>query len=210
MPLHWPEPGFAGPADLAACRALLRGGSRSFFAASLLLPQRVRGPACSLYAFCRLADDAIDLEDGRMDALARLHARLDRAYAGQPLPTPVDRAFADVIARYAIPRALPEALFEGFAWDAEGRRYEDLPALQAYAVRVAGTVGAMMAVLMGVREPGPVARACDLGVAMQLSNIAARMPAPAASICRSPGCAKPASTPTSGSPARPSATRSVV
>ena len=61
---------------------------------------------------------------------------------------------------------------EGFAWDAEGRRYDDLAALRAYAVRVAGSVGAMMAVLMGVRDPARLAAAIDLGVAMQLSNIA--------------------------------------
>src|SRR3954465_6390803 len=47
--------------DLAACKALLRKGSRSFAAASLLLPKRVREPAAALYAFCRVADDAIDL-----------------------------------------------------------------------------------------------------------------------------------------------------
>jgi phytoene synthase len=63
-------------------------------------------------------------------------------------------------------------LLEGFAWDAEGRRYETLEELEAYAARVAGTVGAMMALLMGVRSPDSVSRACDLGVAMQLSNIA--------------------------------------
>jgi phytoene synthase len=84
----------------------------------------------------------------------------------------VDRALADVVARFEIPQALPEALFEGFAWDAAGRRYQDLVDLQAYAARVAGTVGAMMALLMGVRAPELVARACDLGVAMQLTNIA--------------------------------------
>jgi phytoene synthase len=68
---------------------------------------------------------------------------------------------------------LPEALLEGLAWDAEGgRRYEDLPALEAYAARVAGSVGCMMAVLMGVRDRAALARACDLGVAMQLTNIA--------------------------------------
>jgi len=63
-------------------------------------------------------------------------------------------------------------LLEGFVWDVEGRQYEDLDALQAYAARVAGTVGAMMAVLMGARGTEALARACDLGVAMQLSNIA--------------------------------------
>ncbi|HKX94980.1 MAG TPA: squalene/phytoene synthase family protein, partial [Methylibium sp.] len=43
--------------ELAACRASLRHGSRSFFAASLLLPRAVREPASALYAFCRMADD---------------------------------------------------------------------------------------------------------------------------------------------------------
>jgi phytoene synthase len=84
----------------------------------------------------------------------------------------VDRAFAATVARHAVPRALPEALLEGLAWDAEGRAYETLHDLQAYAARVAGAVGAMMAVLMGARDEHVLARACDLGVAMQLSNIA--------------------------------------
>jgi phytoene synthase len=169
MPL---SPDAPSPADLAACRALLRGGSRSFFAASLLLPARVRDPACAIYAFCRLADDAIDLGQGRMAALARLHERLDRAYDGRPFPIAADRAFAEVVARHAIPRALPEALLDGFRWDAETRRYADLAALHAYAARVAATVGAMMALLLGVRDRRVLARACDLGVAMQLTNIA--------------------------------------
>ena len=46
--------------DQAACRALLRSGSRSFFLAGLLLPKRVHVPATALYAFCRLADDIVD------------------------------------------------------------------------------------------------------------------------------------------------------
>lgn len=77
-----------------------------------------------------------------------------------------------MIARFGIPRALPEALLEGFQWDAENRRYASLSALYAYSARVAGSVGAMMAVLMGARTPEMVARACDLGVAMQLTNVA--------------------------------------
>jgi len=159
------------PADLAACRALLRGGSRTFHAASFLLPTWVRDPAVSLYAFCRVADDEIDTGGGSA-ALAALRERLDRAYGGDPLPIAADRAFADVVARFAIPRALPEALLEGLAWDADGRRYETIEDLYAYAARVAGTVGVMMALLMGARSPRQLARACDLGIAMQLTNIA--------------------------------------
>lgn len=159
------------PADLAACRALLDGGSRSFYAASLLLPARVRHPATALYAFCRIADDLIDNGDPPV-ALAELHRRLDGIYADRPADHPEDRALAAVVVMYRLPRLLLDRLLEGFAWDAEGRRYDDLAALEHYAARVAGTVGAMMAVLMGVRDPAALARACDLGVAMQLTNIA--------------------------------------
>jgi len=158
--------------DIEVCRAMLRGGSRTFFAASLVLPRRVREPATALYAFCRVADDAVDIEGGRLAVLTRLNERLSLAYQGQPLPLAVDRAFADTVARFAIPRSLPEALLEGLAWDALGRRYETFSELGAYAARVAGTVGAMMAVLMGARSAEAIARACDLGVAMQLTNIA--------------------------------------
>jgi len=162
----------AARADLAACREQLRNGSRTFLAASLLLPRRVREPACALYAFCRAADDAVDAQGARSDAVERLRDRLARVYQGRPLPLAADRALAHVVARFDIPRLIPEALLDGFAWDAEGRHYESIEELHAYAARVAGTVGAMMALLMGVRSAAGLARACDLGVAMQLSNIA--------------------------------------
>jgi len=169
MPASSPRP---SQADLESCRAALRGGSRSFFAASLLLPRRVSDPATALYAFCRLADDSIDGPGGSGDGIEALYRRLDCAYRGCPLPAAADRALAFVVARHAIPFALPAALLEGFAWDAAGRRYRTLAELEDYAARVAGTVGAMMAMLMGVRDRDTVARACDLGIAMQLSNIA--------------------------------------
>ena len=170
----------AAAADSAACRAAIRTGSRSFHAASRLLPDRVAGPAIALYAFCRTADDAVDGPGGGAAVLERLTDRLDRVYAGRPANFAADRAFADAVALHGLPRALPGALLEGFAWDVAGRRYQDLPGLLAYAARVAGSVGAMMAVVMGVRSPAVLARACELGVAMQLSNIARDVGADAA------------------------------
>jgi len=169
-PLH--DKSFASVADVAACRAMLRGGSRSFYAASLVLPKSVREPATGLYAFCRMADDAIDLGVDRDAALLDLRMRLERIYAGDPCCVAADRAFADTVLRFAIPKAFPLALLEGFEWDSANRRYEDFSQLTAYGVRVAGTVGAMMAMVMNVRNPSLIARACDLGVAMQLTNIA--------------------------------------
>jgi 15-cis-phytoene synthase len=160
-----------GP-DMQACKELMRGGSKSFFAASRVLPARVRGPAVALYAFCRVADDAIDNSTNPAHSMAHLQERLQRIYAGQPMMFDADRALADVVARFGIPRALLEALLEGFAWDASGRRYNTIEDLHAYGARVAGTVGAMMAVIMQTRSPAAVARACELGVAMQFTNIA--------------------------------------
>jgi phytoene synthase len=169
------------PADMAACRAAIRQGSLSFHAASRLLPARVRDPALALYAFCRLADDAVDdaVGAGRAeDADAKAHAvltlrdRLDLVYQGRPRNGAADRAFAAVVQDFDMPRALPEALLEGLAWDAVGRRYDDLPGVLAYSARVAAAVGAMMCVLMRVRDADALARACDLGLAMQLTNIA--------------------------------------
>ncbi|WP_439525735.1 15-cis-phytoene synthase [Roseovarius mucosus] len=160
------------PQDLAHCTEAIRHGSRSFHAASKLLPRRVRDPALALYAFCRLADDAVDENLEKAAAVLSLHERLDLVYAGRPRNAPADRAFAAIIDGFDMPRALPEALLEGLAWDAEGRRYETLSELRAYSARVASAVGAMMCVLMRMRERDALARACDLGVAMQLTNIA--------------------------------------
>lgn len=159
-------------ADRAACVESIRGGSKSFHAASLLMPRASREPAYALYAFCRLADDAVDHTTAKTAALVRLRERLDRAYAGTPCDDPADRAFAAMVHDFCMPRALPEALIEGLAWDAECRRYRTLSDLRAYSARVAGAVGAMMTVIMGVRDAEVLARACDLGVAMQLTNIA--------------------------------------
>jgi 15-cis-phytoene synthase len=110
----------ASVADIAACRQLLRTGSRSFYAASFLLPQRIRDPAIALYAFCRIADDAIDCAGDEPGAQARaldeLRDRLGRVYDGRPIDAYTDRALADVVERFGIPKALLDALLEGFEW----------------------------------------------------------------------------------------------
>ncbi|WP_238372579.1 15-cis-phytoene synthase [Heliomarina baculiformis] len=160
------------PSDIDHCREAIRHGSRSFHAASSLLPARVRDPVLALYAFCRLADDQVDLQLEKSAAVQSLRERLEFVYEGRPRNLAADRAFAAIVEDYAMPRALPEALLEGLSWDAMGRRYTTLSELSGYAARVAASVGAMMCVLMQVRDRDALARACDLGVAMQLTNIA--------------------------------------
>jgi len=158
--------------DLRACETALRHGSRSFFVASLALPPGFRSAVTVLYAFCRDADDLIDCSDNPQRELAGLHARLDAMYVGESGRFAPDRALISIIQHFELPRELLDALIEGFEWDVEGRTYDTLDDVYAYATRVAGTVGVMMAVLMGVRSATALARACDLGIAMQLTNIA--------------------------------------
>jgi phytoene synthase len=157
--------------DLQACTALMRGGSKSFFAASRLLPQRMRSASVALYAFCRVADDVVDDGESPELGLQELQHRLNKIYQGQPLANLEDQALALVVHQHQLPRALLDALLDGFAWDAQGRHYETMADTHAYGARVAGTVGAMICWIMGVRHPQALARACELGVAMQLTNI---------------------------------------
>ena len=65
--------------DIAACRVLLKNGSKTFYAASFFLPRRVREPATALYAFCRLADDAVDMGGDAIQVLDDLKKHLTPA-----------------------------------------------------------------------------------------------------------------------------------
>jgi phytoene synthase len=154
------------------CEEAIRAGSKSFLAASVLLPGSTRMAARALYAFCRATDDLVDESADPAQGLAEIRARLDAIYRGTPRDHPADRAFVAVVEHYALPRALPEALVEGFEWDVEGRTYRDCAELCAYSARVASSVGVMMTLIMGVCDRAVLARAADLGLAMQLTNIA--------------------------------------
>ena len=172
MPARSPEP-FVLDAELRRdCDAAIRHGSKSFMAASMLLPARSRFAARALYAFCRSSDDLIDDDVGGGFATVRLRHRLDRIYAGRPANTPGDRAFAAAVRHFGIPRYVPDAMVEGFEWDEQNRRYASIDDLCDYAARVAGTVGLMMCIIMETRQRSVLSRAGDLGLAMQLTNIA--------------------------------------
>jgi phytoene synthase len=169
--------------DVAYARESIAKGSRSFAAASRLLPVAVRDDVARLYAWCRHADDLIDgqvLGHGESVVpdpavrLARLRAATDDALAGARTGDPVFDGFGEVAHAHGITRPLAHDLLEGFAMDVEGRRYETEDDLAAYCYGVAGAVGVMMALVIGVppRESDTLDRACDLGLAFQMTNIA--------------------------------------
>ena len=166
----------------ASTHATIKAGSKSFALASILFRRREREAAWRLYAWCRHCDDVVDgqvLGQGmRVDAagaperLAELRRlTLQALETDRPCP-PEFQALREVARRHAIAPAQALAVLEGFAMDVQARRYLTLDDTLAYAFHVAGVVGVMMAEVMGVRERATLQRACDLGLAFQLTNIA--------------------------------------
>ena len=175
-------------AIVATARESIARGSKSFAAASALFDRPTRERAWLLYAWCRRCDDIADGQDHghgmspqTADSVADPHARLaemrrltDAALAGEVVGDPAFDALRIVAAERGIPAAWAHDLLGGFALDADGWRPRTEDDLYRYCYHVAGVVGLMMAVVMGV-SPGDHAtldRACDLGLAFQLANIA--------------------------------------
>jgi phytoene synthase len=154
-------------------RQIIAHHSKSFALASRLLPEDVRDRAVVVYAWCRRADDAVDLAPAGTSeqALATLRSELDAVYGDAPLDDPILAAFRHVTRTRRIPRHYPQELLEGLAMDTHGTHYDDMPRLLLYCYRVAGVVGLMMCHVMGVRREEATRNATHLGVAMQLTNI---------------------------------------
>jgi phytoene synthase len=168
---------------LDRCRVIIREGSKSFAQAASLFDRETRAAAFLLYAWCRHCDDQIDGEHlgyrdeteacgDRGARLARLYEETRSALRGETPRDPVFAALQRVVTRYTIPERYPLELLEGFAMDVEGRRHPGLDDLFLYCYHVAGTVGLMMAHIMGVRDEWTLQRAADLGIALQMTNIA--------------------------------------
>lgn len=155
------------------CKATIAKHSKSFAWASRALPERLRDDAVVLYAYCRHADDAIDLvaPNEQPTALNRLREELEGVYSERPPSDAVLLAFREVIERRGIPRAYPEELLNGMEMDCRGETYDTLEQLRLYCFRVAGTVGLMMCHVLGVSSPVALKHAAHLGIAMQLTNI---------------------------------------
>lgn len=148
--------------------------SKSFALASRLLPAAVANDAVAIYAYCRRADDSIDLAaPGEQRArLAALRAELDLIYGGGRLDDPLLALFQAVVHARGIPRTYLDELLAGMEMDVASVEYERWDTLLRYCYRVAGTVGLMMCHVMSVRGSEALIHAAHLGIAMQLTNIA--------------------------------------
>ena len=166
--------------DAPVCERIVREHARTFALASRLLPPRKRRGAYALYAFCRVADDIVDVatpNDPGMAArrLAAFGEELRDAVAGRP-SGPLFRELVCTVREFDVPPELLHELVAAVARDLLPVAYASWNDLSRYCEGVASTVGVMCTHVFGV-EGGPIAMpralkyARTLGVAMQLTNI---------------------------------------
>jgi len=149
--------------------------SRSFSMASRRLPIEMRGDVEKLYAWCRWCDEAVDSALTSEVAEARLsYLRQDviRIFDGHPVKHPASNWLADLVASKGIQKAEALALLTGMEMDLKSWQVRDEEQLIHYCYHVAGVVGLMMCRVMGVHDQTAMKHAVDLGIAMQLTNIA--------------------------------------
>ncbi|MDX2226531.1 MAG: phytoene/squalene synthase family protein [Verrucomicrobiae bacterium] len=158
-----------------ACRRLTRHHAKSFYFSSVALPEKKKYAAYAVYAFCRFADDRIDraVEEKRdlAGAETELKGILAQNYAGQggEVWSP---AFWLTVREYDIPEKYFEDLLRGVLRDRGPVRIRTWEDLHDYCYHVASVVGLMMSKIFGLRDPAAQEQAIQMGVAMQLTNIA--------------------------------------
>jgi phytoene synthase len=168
---------------LAYSQAMLQQGSKSFAKAARLFDRSTYETVIFFYAWCRYCDDQIDgqslgfaAETLSVDEQARrlndLYNQVAKVYAGSLDVSPAFHALHYVVSRHAIPQVYIIDLLRGFARDVENVTYQTIDDVMLYCYYVAGAVGVVMSYIMGVSDRPTLQRACDLGLAFQLTNIA--------------------------------------
>lgn len=170
-------------AVVASSEVAIAQGSQSFAAAARLFDKATRDDAVMLYAWCRHCDDVVDgqtlghaqqedFRDGQHQRLDLLRRQTAAALNGERTGDLTFEALRRVVQCHQIPNRHPQELLAGFEMDVGNRRYATIADTLDYCYHVAGVVGVMMAMIMGARDPKVLDRACDLGLAFQLTNIA--------------------------------------
>jgi 15-cis-phytoene synthase len=168
---------------IARAEAAISAGSKSFRFASRLFDRDTRERSWLLYAWCRACDDLADGQTLGHDAmpppdpaarLALIRRETERALAGERTGNAPFDALGLVAHECGIARRYVDDHVAGFALDAAGWRPQTEADLLLYCYHVAGAVGCMMAIIMGVspQDEATLDRAADLGIAFQLANIA--------------------------------------
>ncbi len=162
--------------DLAyeECRFITRREAKNFYYAFLTLPAAQRRAIYVAYAFCRYCDDSVDRAASaqeKLTALRELEESLRLTYAGRA-GGPVFAALADVAERFDIPEEYFRQVLAGVESDLVKDRYQDFEELRNYCYQVASVVGLICMQIFGYKDSKAKDHAIDLGLAMQLTNVA--------------------------------------
>ena len=159
--------------------------AKSFNWAGFFLPKNVYQDCSKLYAFCRVLDDLVDektnleLREERFNEIKNIYKKTyeidnnDRKILNQNEHRLIVNDMIDLAYNNNIKRIILDDLIEGVGSDLKQKVYlRSVKDLLVYSYRVAGTVGLMMAKILNVNDTRSLKGAIDLGIAMQLTNIA--------------------------------------
>jgi phytoene synthase len=157
-----------GDGSLIEARATTRRVARTFAIACRMLPRDVRDDVYLLYLVFRTLDDLVDEE--RPEASDRV-AAVEAWARGKEVVSPETRILARLAERRTLPREPFADFCRGMRDDLASEPLATEDDLDLYCYRVAGTVGLVMAAVLGLRRPGAEPQAAALGMAMQRTNI---------------------------------------
>ncbi len=153
-------------------KRITRQASANFYFISLLLPKQQRLASYSVYALCRLSDEAVDDErSSKKENLENIRKRILLAYDHSELKDPLLLCFRHTVQQYDIPKKYFLELLDGMAMDLTVTRYQNFNDLFPYCYKVAGVVGLIQLKIFGCHNLIAEQYAMNLGIALQLTNI---------------------------------------
>lgn len=157
----------------AQAKAITKKFAKTFYLASLFLPKDKKYASYTVYAICRLSDEAVDLPScaNQSGQLQNLERNIACAYGQNEINDPLLAAFRQTINHYKIPKEYFDQLISGMRQDLTINHYPDFLTLQDYCYKAAGVVGLMMLKIFGYKNEAATGYAVKLGIAMQLTNI---------------------------------------
>ena len=161
--------------DYQYCEEIIKKHSKSFYYAFSRLPKVKAQAIFAIYAFCRKADDSVDLVDTKEEqllAVANLEKELSLFEQGNPIDHPIWRSLTDVFERYDMSIEPFYDQLIGQKMDIDFTEPNDLSELETYSYYVAGSVGLMLLPVLASKSHQDLTQlAINLGIAMQLTNI---------------------------------------
>ena len=151
---------------------LLKKHAKSFYWASFFLSRNTLNKCSSLYNFCRTLDDIVD-DNNNLKVKKEIFSKFKKDFENKSLNNQIIKDMWSVIDSENISKQIVIDLFDGVETDLEEKvLINSKKDLLVYSYRVAGTVGLMMSKILKVKNKEALKGAIDLGIAMQLTNIA--------------------------------------